>query len=73
MKITKNIIEGEGLQISVEQGKTTERSRLFFDKVEYINNHLMFYQGDKLIFKMWLEEKYNSITEALNSLKMEII
>ena len=43
-------------------------------RVEFINNHLMFYLGKNLIFKVWLKEwkKFKNINQILEAYKIEI-
>lgn len=44
------------------------------NKIEYINNHLMFYLKKELIFKVWLpKENYDGILEALKDVKIRVM
>jgi hypothetical protein len=46
------------------------------DKIELMNNHLMFYLGKELVFKVWLKEdrweKYKNIKQAIKDVDIKI-
>jgi len=69
-----DIIESESeLIVQIKQKNTLQDSRLFCcNKVEYKNNHLFFWSGDALIFKIWLEKNYKNIHNALKDLNIRI-
>jgi hypothetical protein len=58
--------QGEQINVWIKHRNTTERSLLSCDKIEYYDNHLMFYLKEDLIFKIWLKkDKYKDINEAI--------
>jgi len=59
----------ENIKIAwIETKNTEERSLIGYSKVEYCGNHLMFYLGEDLVFKVWLKrENYKDIFEASKS------
>lgn len=78
-----------GLGVLLRHGKLIEPSRIFCDRIEYVhtrgtfngkptfNHHIMFWLGDKLVFKVWLPNKQNSkeykgVMEALEGVKFKI-
>lgn len=80
MKISKyKIINEEPITIWIDNNKKEFESPhlLRADKIEFINNHLMFYLGKELIFKVWLKEgewqKYKDIKEALEEAGIKVI
>lgn len=56
--------------------KVDEPYLLRANKIEFINNHLMFYLGKELVFKVWLKEdkleKYKNINEVLRDVEVII-
>lgn len=82
----KDTIENkQGIQVLIEQKNTTEKSRIFCDRIEYIHNkqedsfdhHLMFYEKGSLIFKVWLrnnqeDKEYRDIYAALGDVGMKV-
>ena len=61
-----NTIRGKQINVWIKHRNTTERSLLTCDKIEYYENHLMFYLKNNLIFKIWLKkDKYKNIQEAI--------
>ncbi len=72
------IIENrKGLDTWISHKGTSEKSRIFCDKIEYIHDrkgrifdhHLMFWNNNKLVFKVWLksDKEFKNIKEALKS------
>lgn len=41
-------------------------------KIDFIENHLYFYFGRELIFKVWLKKKYKDLKSVLKDLKIKI-
>lgn len=81
----KDLVEVQGMIVSVKQRNTTEPSYIFCDKVEYLHykekdifdHHIMIYKKDDLIFKVWLpnesgNKEFKDIYEALKSVGMKI-
>jgi len=76
--------------VTIKQKNTEDPSCLFCTKIYYMHDrgyhkmfgktfdhHLMFYNGKKLIFKVWLlnsekDKKFKNAKEALKSVGMEI-
>ena len=48
-----------------DKAKFEEPHLLRADKVELVNNHLMFYLKKELVFKVWLKKDYKDVKEAL--------
>lgn len=84
----KDIIKNkQGLDVYVEQKNTTEKSRIFCDKIEYIhdwqrfmgkrvlNHHLMFWSGKELVFRVYLRtnKPYKDIYEALEDVGITVV
>ena len=73
----------EGLNVLINHKGTSEKSRIFCDKIEYIHNrkgkifdhHLMFWNNNKLVFKVWLksDKEFNDIKEALENVDIKIV
>ncbi|HLD48950.1 MAG TPA: hypothetical protein VJB11_01160 [archaeon] len=55
----------------IRHKNTTEKSRIFCDEIELMNNHLMFYKNGSLVFKVWLGKKYNNAKKALEAVGIE--
>lgn len=91
---TKDKIVGPSfLDAHIEMPNTEEPSRIFCDRIEYWHNrnendkifddfifdhHLMFWQGEQLVFKVWLpngkrDKEFNNIDEALASVGIKVI
>jgi len=81
MKITKDkILDKEPMTIwlsGYDKKKYEQPHLIRADKIEFINNHLMFYLGKILIFKVWLKEekwrKYKNIKQVLKDVGIRII
>ena len=76
--------------VTIKQKNTEQPSYLFCTKIYYMHDrgyhemfgktfdhHLMFYNGKKLIFKVWLpnsekDKKFKNAKEALKSVGMEV-
>ena len=76
MKITKDIIidkEPMTIWIANDEKLFDSPHLVRADKIEYIDNHLLFYLKKELIFKVWLpKEEYGGIEEALKYAKIEV-
>ena len=91
MKKDKDVLEGK-FDILISQKNTEQTNRLFnCTRIEYwhdrdfhkkfgktFDHHLMFYNGKKLIFKVWLknsqkDKEFKNVKEALESVGMKII
>ena len=51
--------------------KFEEPHCLWADKVELVNNHLMFRLKKELIFKVWLKKDYKDVKEALKDVGIQ--
>lgn len=76
--------------IRIKQKNTEQSSYLFCTKIHYLHSrdyhemfgktfdhHIMIYNGDKLIFKVWLpnstkDKEFKNVKEALKSVGMEV-
>ena len=56
----------------IKHKNTEQNSLIVADKVEYINNHLMFYRKNNLVFKVWLKKDYKNIKEALRDVGIKV-
>ena len=86
MKKDKDVLEGK-FDVLISQKNTEQSSRLFnCTRIEYLHDrnenyfdhHLMFYNGKKLIFKVWLknsqkDKEFKNVKEALESVGMKVI
>lgn len=69
----KTIRKGELIHAWIKHKHTTERSLISCDKIEYFDNHLMFYFKNNLVFKVWLrKDKYKDIQSALRDVDIVI-
>ncbi|VVB79066.1 Uncharacterised protein [uncultured archaeon] len=90
IKTKDKIVGPYWLDAQIKMPNTEEPSRIFCDKIEYLHNrgkmgfseifdhHLMFWQGKKLVFKVWLpnsekDREFNDIDEAMASVGMKLI
>lgn len=77
--------KSEFMIINIKQKNTTEASKLFCDKIEYLHlkdgkffdHHLMFYLRKNLIFKIWLpnepqDKEFMGAKEALESVGIKV-
>ena len=86
-KVTKDRITGENIILRIKQQNTEQSSYLFCDKIEYwhdkidskhfFDHHLMIWNNNNLIFKVWLpneakDKEFKDVKEALKSVGMEI-
>ena len=90
-KHTKDRIENKiGLNVLIEHRGVNERSKIFCDKIGYMHDrrefegipafdhHLMFYNDEKLVFKVWLKndskaKEFKNVNDALKSVGINIL
>ncbi len=88
VKKNKDIIESKtGLNVLISHKNTEMKSKIFCDRIEYIHdkgifegkpvfdNHLMFWLGKELVFKVWLKQnkRYKDLNESLKDVGIENI
>lgn len=61
------------LNARIKTKNTKQNSWINCDFVEMKENHLFFYLGKKLVFKVWLEKKYKRIEDASRDVGVSII
>jgi len=78
--ISKNIIQSDCMTIwfrDYNEKKFELPHLIGADRIEFIENHLMFYFGRKLIFKIWLKEgkwrRYKDINHALKNVGIKVL
>ena len=54
------------------KNKFEEPHHLWADKVELVENHLMFYLKKELVFKVWLKKGYKDVKEALKNVGISL-
>ena len=72
----KNIITGT-FDLFIRHKNIEQFSRVFnCNKIEFIDNHLMVYKNNELIFKVWLKlykfKKYKNLKEAMKDVGIDI-
>ena len=55
-----------------DKDKFEEPHLLRADKVELVENHLMFYLKKELVFKVWLKKGYKDVREALKDVGISL-
>ena len=55
-----------------DKDKFEEPHLLRADKVELVENHLMFYLKKELVFKVWLKKGYKDVKEALKDVGISL-
>ena len=55
-----------------DKDKFEEPHLLRADKVELVENHLMFYLKKELVFKVWLKKDYKDVKEALKDVGISL-
>lgn len=82
----KDIIQDKaGLNVLINHKNIEMKSKIFCDRIEYLHNkikfggkpaldnHLMFWLGKELVFKVWLKQnkEYKNINEALKDVGIQ--
>lgn len=53
--------------VGIPTNNSTETSKVFCDRIDFFENHLMLYNGDNLVFKVWLKDIKPTIKENIES------